>query len=145
MEFSMFLHSMHPIHHPPLSTQHPFSLSTVSAGFPSPAEEYLENIDLKEWLIQRPNSTFLIRVQGHSMQDMGIFSDDVLIVDRAPTAHHGSVIIAIFHGEFLVKQLIHRQNDVILRAANPNYPDIIINDGDPFEVWGVVCYCIHPL
>ena len=116
----------------------------VPAGFPSPADDYVEQrISLDEHLIKRRESTFFMRVAGESMCGLGIYDGDLLVVDRAVPATPGCVVIAVVDGEFTVKQLLHTPQGQILRAAHPDYPDIIIKPEQDFSIWGVVSWNIH--
>lgn len=116
----------------------------VPAGFPSPADDYVEQrISLDEHLIGRRESTFFMRVAGHSMNGLGIFDGDLLVVDRALPATSGRVVIAVVDGEFTVKQLLNTPNGPILRAAHPDYPDMRILPEQDFSIWGVVSWNIH--
>jgi DNA polymerase V len=113
--------------------------SYVEAGFPSPAEEYLENsIDLNELLIKNPPATFLVRAKGESMIGVGIFEGSLLVVDRALEVRNGLICIAYVNGEFTVKRFFKKGSRIELHAANEAYNPIIIKDEDQFEVWGVV-------
>jgi DNA polymerase V len=116
----------------------------VPAGFPSPAEDYVEQrISLDEHLIKRRESTFFMRVAGDSMRDSGIFNGDLLVVDRALKATHGCVVIAVVDGEFTVKQLLETPDGPMLRAAHPDYPDMHIKPEQDFSIWGVVSWNVH--
>jgi DNA polymerase V len=116
----------------------------VPAGFPSPADDYVERrLSLDEHLIQHKESTFFMRVAGHSMRDLGIFDGDLLIVDRSVPATHGSVIVAVIDGEFTVKQLLHTAHGKVLRAAHPDYPEVKITAEQDFSIWGVVQWNVH--
>ncbi|PLX41270.1 MAG: peptidase S24 [Deltaproteobacteria bacterium] len=116
----------------------------VKAGFPSPADDYLEGrISLDEYLIRNKEATFFLRVEGDSMEGEGIFDGDILVVDKSLTPEHGSVVIAVLEGEFTVKQFIRSGGGVLLRAANPKYADIMVGDEQALEVWGVVRWAIH--
>ncbi|HSM98321.1 MAG TPA: translesion error-prone DNA polymerase V autoproteolytic subunit, partial [Gallionella sp.] len=118
--------------------------SPVPAGFPSPADDYVEQrISLDEHLIQHRESTFFMRVSGDSMRGLGIFDGDLLVVDRSLPAAHGCVVIAVLDGEFTVKQLLHTPEGQLLRAAHPDYPDLHIKPEQDFSVWGVVSWNIH--
>jgi len=122
----------------------PFFSSTVSAGFPSPADDFLEgSIDLNQFLIDNVAATFLVRVQGESMLGAGIFPRDILIIDRSKNPKSGQVILAILNGEFLLKR--YKKNDlgVLLESANPDYANVQVVEGDDFQIWGVVKYVIH--
>lgn len=117
----------------------PMPEAHVRAGFPSPAEDFAVNrLDLTQILVTHPQATFLLRVAGASMRDMGIDDGDLLVVDRAVKANHGHVVVAIVDGEFTVKQLHQRAGRMRLKAANPTFPDIIPKDGQTIEIWGVV-------
>lgn len=118
----------------------------VPAGFPSPADDYVEQrISLDEHLIQHRESTFFMRVSGDSMRGLGIFDGDLLVVDRALPASHGCVVIAVLDGEFTVKQLLHTADGQVLRAAHPGYADTLIKPEQDFSVWGVVSWNVHKL
>lgn len=118
----------------------------VPAGFPSPADDYVERrLSLDEHLIEHRESTFFMRVAGASMCGMGIYDGDLLVVDRALPATPGSVVIAVVDGEFTVKQLLHTPDGLILRAAHPDYPDLRIRAEQDFSIWGVVRWNIHKL
>ena len=118
----------------------------VPAGFPSPADDYVERrLSLDEHLIQHRESTFFMRVAGHSMRDLGIFDGDLLVVDRSLPAAHGCVIVAVIDGEFTVKQLLYTPQGKVLRAAHPDYPEIAITAGHDFSIWGVVQWNVHKL
>jgi len=117
---------------------------SVAAGFPSPAEDFVENaLDLNEYLIKHPASTFFIRVRGESMKEAGILSGDILIVDRSISAVSGSIVVAVVDGEFTVKRLKKEKNQIILFPENSDYEPIYIRDGQDFAIWGVVVYAIH--
>lgn len=124
--------------------QIPFYASLLHAGFPSPADDYKENIlDLNDLVIQHSNATFYVRVRGDSMQGAGIEAGDVVVVDRAITAKHNAVIVALINGEFTLKRLYHKDHVTLLLPENPLYKVIEIVEGMEFQVWGVVTYCIH--
>ena len=111
----------------------PFYLSGVPAGFPSPAEDYIDKrLYLNEYLIQHESATFYCRVAGNSMESAGIFNGDLLIVDRAVTPQHGSIVIAFINGEITCKILDIKSKQ--LRAANPIYKPIPINDDMAFYI-----------
>lgn len=122
----------------------PLFLANVQAGFPSPAEDYLDKtLDLNELLISHPAATFFVRVMGDSMQNAGILSGDVLIVDRSLEALENSIVIAVVNGEFTVKRLLKRDGRIFLAPENPSYPILEIMPESDFQVWGVVTYVIH--
>jgi DNA polymerase V len=122
----------------------PLFAATVQAGFPSPADDYLEGaIDLNEHLIRRPAATFFLRVLGDSMTAAGIHSGDLLIVDRSVHPGDGKIVIAVIDGELAVKRLYRRRGRIRLLAENPRYPPIDINDEQNLHIWGVVVHAIH--
>ena len=124
----------------------PLYACPVSAGFPSPAEDYLEGqLDLNKYLIKHPAATFFVRVTGDSMIGAGIHADDLLIVDRSLEAKDGRVVIAVVNGELLVKRLKMQSQQIFLIAENPSYPLLQITDAMDFQVWGVVTSAIHSL
>lgn len=124
----------------------PLFLESVSAGFPSPADDYLEGkLDLNDYLIHNPAATFLVRVTGDSMKNAGIYSGDLLIVDRSLEPKDGNIVIAVIDGELTVKRLKYKQNKLTLVPENPKYKSIEITESMNFEVWGVVVTVIHPL
>ncbi len=113
--------------------------SAVPAGFPSPADDHVDNqLDLNEHLIRNPSATFCVRATGESMTGAGIFPDDILIVDRSREATHGSIVIAVVDGELTVKRLYKRDGTLALNPENPKYPTIQINEGMELIIWGVV-------
>jgi DNA polymerase V len=117
----------------------PLFLERVSAGFPSPAEDYIEKtLDLNELCIQHPAATFFVRVQGESMTEAGIFPGDVLVVDRSLQARHGDIIIASLETEMTVKQLHLSPPPARLLPRNSGYEPIVIGDDMVLEVFGVV-------
>ena len=123
----------------------PVILFRVPAGFPSPAEDYVEGrIDLNRDLIKHPLSTFYIRVSGDSMVGAGILPGALLVVDRAVEAHDGHIVVARINDELCVKRLsLSDQGRIWLLSENELYPPIEINEGMDFEVWGRVMYSIH--
>ncbi|WP_421902391.1 LexA family protein [Maridesulfovibrio sp.] len=122
----------------------PLLLSEVIAGFPSPADDYIDRkMDLNEQLISNKAATFLVRAYGDSMIDANIKEGDILVVDRSMDAHNNSIIIAIFNGELTVKRLKQKEGRLFLIPENPDYPLLEITEETSFEVWGVVTYIIH--
>lgn len=111
----------------------------VTAGFPSPADDYIEGrLSLDEHLIQHKDSTFFVRAKGNSMVGAGIFDGDLLVVDKSLDPSSGDIVIAIVDGELTVKRLIKRGDKVILKAENPHFKEIELKDGQELQVWGVV-------
>ena len=119
-------------------------ISSISAGFPSPAEDFSElSISLDKHLIQNPSATFMAYANGNSMVDAGIHHGDILIIDRALIARDGDIIIAVLHGEFTVKQLSIINGTFFLLPKNSKYSPVTISDDMDFEVWGIVSYSIR--
>ena len=122
----------------------PLLNDSVSAGFPSPADDYTEeNIDLNEHLISNPFSTFFLRVKGESMINAGIKDKDLIIVDKSLIAKPGNIIIAMIDGEFTIKRLSIKNDELYLKAENHNYPDFSFKNHIDVQIWGVVIYSIH--
>ena len=124
----------------------PLAQGSVSAGFPSPAEDYIElGIDLNKYLIKNPISTFFLRVSGNSMNNAGIFNNDLLIIDRSINPRPGHIVIALLDGEFTLKRLIKEKNNYYLKADKENYPAINLYEYIDIQIWGVAIYSIHDL
>ena len=118
----------------------------VRAGFPSPADDYIEDfLDLNEHLIKNPAATFMVRAQGDSMTGASINSGDILVVDRSVEAVHGKVVIAAVDGELTVKRLYRKEGVVKLLPENPSYPEINITKEMDSVIWGVVTNVIHEI
>ncbi|MBO7684567.1 MAG: translesion error-prone DNA polymerase V autoproteolytic subunit [Kiritimatiellae bacterium] len=119
--------------------------ASVVAGFPSPAEQYQETpLDLNELLVKHPAATFFVKVQGDSMVGEGIHDGDLLVVDRSPRPADGDVVIACVDGDFTVKTLrLGNGGEVRLAAANPDFPDIVLESGQELDYFGKVTACIH--
>lgn len=122
----------------------PFFEEGASCGFPSTADDYLEKkLDLHGLVVTNPAATFFIRVAGDSMIGAGIYSGDILVVDRSLPPKEGKVIVALLNGEFTVKRLKAIEKKIYLYAENPKYPPIEIKAGSDFQVWGTVTYAVH--
>ena len=122
----------------------PLLNDSVSAGFPSPADDYTEeNIDLNEHLISNPFSTFFLRVKGDSMINAGIKDKDLIIVDKSLIAKPGNIVIAMIDGEFTIKRLSIKNDELYLKAENHNYPNFSFKNHIDVQIWGVVIYSIH--
>lgn len=122
----------------------PLFTSKVPAGFPSPANDYIEkNLDLNELMIQKPAATFFVRAQGDSMLGAGIHSNDILVVDRSIEPVSGKIVICALNGELTVKRLVQESEQWKLRAENPAYPDFILTEDLELVIWGVVTNVIH--
>ena len=124
------------------------NILTVAAGFPSPAENYIEEkLNLDKHLIKNKESTFFVRVSGDSMINVGIFDNDILVVDRSLVPVRQSIVIASIDGELVVKKLLKDKikKDFYLKSENKNYPDIRLNSNSDTIIWGIVTYTIHSL
>ena len=131
---------------PDFSTQLelPLAGTAIAAGFPSPAEEYLDlALDLNKELIKHPAATFYARVKGDSMVDAGIQDGDLLVIDKALEPKEGTVAVCYLDGEFTVKRLSVREEGVYLMPANAEFKPIRITEENNFLVWGLVAYVIH--
>ncbi|MDD5759983.1 MAG: translesion error-prone DNA polymerase V autoproteolytic subunit [Desulfobulbaceae bacterium] len=116
----------------------------VSAGFPSPADDYIgQQLDLNDLLVRNPAATFFVRTAGDSMTGVGINDNDLLVVDRSLEPAHGKIIIAAINGELTVKRLVKTGTSCRLEAENPNYPPIEITEDLSCITWGVVTSVIH--
>jgi len=112
------------------------------AGFPSPAQDYVEaELDLNQYCISRPSSTYFVRAIGNSMTDIGLHSGDLLIVDKAEQARHGDIVIAEVEGEFTVKRLLLKPRPG-LQAMNPTYPTLWPTP-EHLQIFGVVTAFVH--
>lgn len=117
----------------------PLAGQAVRAGFPSPAEDFhVERLDLTAILVTHPQATFLLRLSGESMAEAGLYDGDLLVVNRALKPVHQDVVIAVVDGEFTCKHLWLRSGRMKLVPANPTYPEIVPQDGQVVEIWGVV-------
>jgi DNA polymerase V len=127
-------------------TELPLYTNSVSAGFPSPADDFIDKkLDLNEYLIKNPLSTFFVKVSGNSMVNAGINDGDILIVDKSITPANNQVVIGIINGEFTVKRVSKKGNKIFLLPENENYIPIEITEQMDFKIWGVVVYSIHKL
>ena len=127
-------------------TNTPMFLDSVSAGFPSPATDYMENkLDLNEYLVKHPAATFFVRAKGYSMEEAGICDGDLLVVDKSIEVKNRDIVIACLDGEFTVKRYINNNKKIYLKAENRSgsYPNIKITEEMGFEIWGVVTHTIH--
>ncbi len=121
-----------------------FAGFSVPAGFPSPADDYLEpKLDLNQFLIKHPSATFFVRVQGESMINAGIHNGDILIVDRALEPKNGDIAVCVIDGEFTVKRLQIIENELYLASENGDFSPIKVTEFQDFKVWGVVTFVIH--
>ncbi len=122
----------------------PFYQSNVPAGFPSPAENFMDlDLSLQDYLVQNPSATFCVRVTGDSMKNAGISSGDVMIVDRALEPKNNTIVLAVLDGEFTVKRIQKKGDDLFLNPENKDFKAIQITEEMNFQVWGVVTHIIH--
>ena len=136
------------VYAPDLSTRYalPIFLGRLPAGFPSPADDYLEGkLDLNRHLIKHPAATFFVRVTGDSMIGAGIHSGDLLVVDRSLEPADKNVVVAVLDGELTVKRLFKQNGILRLLPENRNYQPIEITPQQTIEIWGVVTSVIHAL
>jgi DNA polymerase V len=122
----------------------PLFFVPISAGFPSPAEDYIqEQLDLHKLLVRNQAATFFLKVKGDSMSGAGIHEGDLLVVDRSKSAESGKIVIAAWEGELTVKRLKVKDKRVFLVPDNPEYPEFDITESEDTVIWGVVTYVIH--
>ena len=125
------------------SMEIPLAESGVHAGFPSPADDFLEgSLDLNSLVVRHPEATFYARVEGDSMKDEGITEGDLLVVDKAVEPYDGCLAVAFIDGEFTLKRVRMYPDKICLVPANPRYPVIKIDPDGEFAVWGVVSYIV---
>ncbi|MFZ4673896.1 MAG: LexA family protein [Chlamydiia bacterium] len=118
--------------------------SKIQAGFPSPTDDEVgDSLNLLEMLVPHPNATFYVRVVGDSMQGAGIFSGDILIVDRSSKPVERSIVVAVVNKEFTVKRLVYENGIPTLVPENSSYPTIRLQGEEELEIWGVVTYVLH--
>lgn len=133
------LSSIHRASEFPVCQDYPLYACKISAGFPSPASDYREkDLDLNQFLVDHPSSTFFVRVAGDSMIEAGIMPDDYLVVDRARRVAQNDIVIAVVNGELTVKRFLRDGAIVELRPENQNYPTIKIQAEIELLIWGVV-------
>lgn len=126
------------------SIEIPLFASYVSAGFPSPADDYLEDrIDIGKHLIQNPTSTYMMRVKGSSMVDANIHDGDILVIDKSLKASDGMPVVCFLDGEFTVKTFKTVEGKAFLMPANPAYQPIEVTEDMDMRVWGVVAWVLH--
>ena len=124
----------------------PLYENAVQCGFPSPADDFLDlDINLNDYLVKNKSATFCVKVNGSSMNGVGIHSGDVLIVDRAESVKNNSIVLAVIDNEFTVKSIKKNAGKLYLNPANDNYKPIEITEDMNFHIWGVVTFVIHAL
>ena len=122
----------------------PLYLFPVKAGFPSPADDYVEEtLNLHKYAVKNESATFFLRASGDSMIGAGIFDGDILVVDRSIPAEHNRIVIAALDGELTVKRLLRQKGKAYLAPENPAYPKFDITNREYVHVWGVVTYVLH--
>ena len=123
----------------------PFYLHKAGAGFPSPATDYIEeDVDLNIHLIKNVPATFIIRVQGKSMMEVGIYDGDLLVVDKSLKPKNFSTVVANVHDELVVKNFVKEKDEQFLTSGSKKIEDkIVINNDSEIFIWGVVTYVIH--
>ena len=124
----------------------PIFSDSISAGFPSPATDYMENkLDLNEYLIKHPAATFIVKASGSSMVNANIYSGDLLIVDKSLTPKNNDIVIASIFGDLTVKKIKKKGKSLFLIPANNDYPSIEVKEEMECFIWGVVTYIIHEI
>lgn len=119
---------------------------SVCAGFPSPADDYVEQaLDPAVLLVTNPISTFMWRVSGHSMRDAGILDGGYVVVDRSLKPRNGDVVVAVIDGQPSVKRLKrYRDGSMALQFANGDMPPLILDEASEASIWGVVTWSLYP-
>ena len=126
--------------------QLPIADGGIKAGFASPAQDYLESsIDLNKELIRNPSSTFFGRVSGDSMSGAGIDDGDILVIDKSLDARNGDIAVCFVNGEFTLKRIEFKDDQVWLIPANPKYKIIKVDKDEEFMIWGVITYTIKKI
>ena len=124
----------------------PFVGTGISAGFPSPAEEYIDlSLDLNRELVTNPSSTFYGRVKGSSMKDAGVLDGDVLVIDKSLQPKSGQIAVCYLDGEFTIKYIKITANRCFLIPANDQFPTIEVSEDNDFRIWGIVTYVIKKM
>jgi DNA polymerase V len=123
--------------------ERPLFLSTVKAGFPSPADDFMEQtLNINDYVVKKPSSTYYVRVSGDSMIGAGIFSGDVLVVDRSMSITDNCIVVAMIENEFMVKRFCNHKGHYYLLSENSMYDPLEVTDKD-VSIWGVVTFTIH--
>lgn len=121
----------------------PYAIEKISAGFPSPAQDYIDKrLDMNEHLIKNECATFIVKVGSLSMLNAGIDIDDELIVDRSLDAKHQDIVVALIDNDFTVKRLMIDESGRWLKAENPDYKNIYFTEGQELIIWGVVTFIL---
>ena len=123
-----------------------FYANSIPAGFPSPADDFLEKqLDLNDYLIRNKAATFLVKVEGRSMENAGIYDGDVLVIDRSVEPVSGKVVLGVLNGEFTVKRISMQGSKVLLIPENENFQPIELTEEMDFKIWGVATFSLHRL
>ena len=121
----------------------PFFISKVQAGFPSPADDFMDNrLNINDYIIKNPLSTYYVKVSGDSMIGAGIFSGDILVVDRSIKASNNRIVVAMVDGDFAVKRLRYHKHKLYLISENSQFLPIEVTDQE-LMIWGVVTFSVH--
>ena len=132
----------------PLYNNIPLATESVHAGFPSPAEDMLEeSLDINKLLVKHPTATYYVRVKGESMRDAGIYDSDILVVDKSLEPTNNCIAVCYIDGEFTLKRVLinAEERTVVLMPANSNYKLITVTPDNDFIIWGIVSYVIHKI
>lgn len=118
----------------------------ISAGFPSPAADYTtQPLDINQYLIHHPTSSYFFTVEGYSMKDIGILPGDKVIADRALEAHHGDIVIAVVDNTFTIKRLYQQRQKIALLPENKDFSPITFKEGEELQIWGVIVGVIRKI
>ena len=121
-------------------------LNFVQAGFPAPGDELEAGaLDTNQLLVKNPAATFFMRVSGSSMQDLGIFDGDIVVVDKSLESRDGDIVVAILNGAYTLKRFIRKGGLVQLAPANKNFPTLEIGESDELSIWGVVTFVLRSI
>lgn len=124
---------------PQKSTKQPLYSSRPAAGFPAPGDDQVERVlDINDLVVKHPAATFFVRVEGDSMTGAGIFSGDVLVIDRSIEPRDGKIVVAAINGEMVVKRLQKKGNEQLLVSENDAYDPIKVSEDENCTIWGVV-------
>ena len=133
---------------PNLNESHsiPLTSNNISAGFPSPADDFKEiRISLDKEIIKNEEATFYARVDGESMLDAGLSDGDLIVIDRSEEPKNGSVAVCLLDGEFTVKRLKLKNKEIYLMPENSKYSPIKIDEGNELSIWGIVTYVVKKM
>lgn len=124
----------------------PVFMSEIECGFPSPANDYIEQeLDLNKYVIRNPSSTFFGKVTGYSMEDEGIMPGDLVVIDKSINDYHNKICLCWYEDGFTLKRIEKIKNKIYLVSKNKTFPKIEIKEGIQFGVWGVVTFYFRKL